>query len=74
MTYHVFHNPLLDQICNSPYCQPNNSYDLSSENLLLDDELSKIDIFLYSHHLSGSYRIDIRIHIVLRFFFFGSQF
>ena len=33
------------------------------------DELSKIDIFLYSHHLSGSYRIDIRIHIVLRFFF-----
>ena len=38
------------------------------------DELSKIDIFLYSHHLSGSYRIDIRIHIVLRFFFFVSQF
>ena len=38
------------------------------------DELSKIDIFLYSLHLSGSYRIDIRIHIVLRFFCFVSQF
>ena len=24
------------QICNSPYCQPYNSYDVSSENLILD--------------------------------------
>ena len=25
---------LLDQICNSPYCQPHNSYNVSSENLV----------------------------------------
>ena len=29
-------NPLTpDQICNSPYCQPYNSYNISSGNLLL---------------------------------------
>ena len=27
---------LPDQVCNSPYCQPYNSYDVSSENLVLD--------------------------------------
>ena len=27
---------LPDQICNSPYCQPFNSYNISSGNLLLD--------------------------------------
>ena len=28
-----------DQICNSPYCQPYNSYDVSSENLVLDRQI-----------------------------------
>ena len=27
---------LPDQICNSPYCQPYNSYNFSSENLVVD--------------------------------------
>ena len=27
---------LPDQICNSPYCQPSNSYNASSETLVLD--------------------------------------
>ena len=27
---------LPDQICNSPYCQPYNSYNVSSENLVVD--------------------------------------
>ena len=27
---------LPDQICNSPYCQPYNSYNVSSDNLVLD--------------------------------------
>ena len=30
-------NPLTpDQICNSPYCQPYNSYNVSSENLVFN--------------------------------------
>ena len=30
-------NPLTpDQICHSPYCQPYNSHNVSSENLVLD--------------------------------------
>ena len=36
---------LPDQICNSPYCQPYNSYNVSSENLVLDNYLCQIDIF-----------------------------
>ena len=48
-----------DQICNSPYCQPYNSYNISLENLVLDQLIiPKIDIFLYSHHLSGWYCTD----------------
>ena len=27
---------LPDQVCNSPYCQPYNSYNVSSESLVLD--------------------------------------
>ena len=27
---------LADQICNSPYCQPYNSYNVNSKNLVLD--------------------------------------
>ena len=43
---------LPDQIWNSPYCQPYNSYNFSSENLVLD-QLINPNIFLESHHLSG---------------------
>ena len=43
---------LPDQIWNSPYCQPYNSYNFSSDNLVLD-QLIIPNIFLYSHHLSG---------------------
>ena len=33
----LYFNPLTpDQICNSPYCQPYNSYSVSSKNLVLD--------------------------------------
>ena len=45
-----------DLISNTPYCLPYNSYDASSENLVLDQlENPKTYIFLYmySHHLSG---------------------
>ena len=50
-----------DQICNnSPYCQPHNSYNVSSENLILDQLINpKLIFFLYSHHSSGWYCIDI---------------
>ena len=44
----------------SPYCLPYNSYDASSENLVLDLlENPQTYIFLYSHHLSDWYCIDI---------------
>ena len=37
---------LSDQICDSPYCQPYNSYKVSSENLVLDQLTSpKLIIF-----------------------------
>ena len=37
---------LPDQICNSPYCRPYNSYNVSSENLVLDQpNYPQIDIF-----------------------------
>ena len=42
---------LPDQICNSPHCQLYNSYNVSSENLVLDQLI--IDLTLNSHHLSG---------------------
>ena len=33
---HLTLNPLTpDQICNSPYCQPYNSYNVNSENFVL---------------------------------------
>ena len=44
----------LDQICHFPYCQPYNSYNVSSENLVLDQLIiPKLKFFLYSHHLSS---------------------
>ena len=51
------HSPLLilesstlylpDQICNSPYCQPYNSYDVRSENLVLDQLIIPKLIFFF---------------------------
>ena len=46
-----------DLISNSPDYLPYNSYDFSSENLVLDQLI--IDILLYSHHLPAWYCIDI---------------
>ena len=44
----------------SPYCLTCNSCDVSSENMVLDQPIiSLIDIFLYSHHLSAWYCINI---------------
>ena len=43
-----------DLINNSPYCLPYDSYDASSDNLVLDQLANpQTDIFLYSHHLSA---------------------
>ena len=49
---------LPDQICNSPYFQPYNSYNVRSENLVLDQPIIPKLIFFF-HHLSGWYCIDI---------------
>ena len=38
---------LPDQICNSLYCQPYNSYDVSSENLVLDQLIIPKSIFFF---------------------------
>ena len=40
-------NPLTPQICNSSYCQPYNSYDVSSENLVLDQLIIPKLIFFF---------------------------
>ena len=45
-TYHTSYNPLT-QICTSPYCQPYNSYDVSSENLVLDQPIIPKFIFFF---------------------------
>ena len=43
-----------DLISNSPYCLPNNSFDVSSEKLGIGSAINPlIDIFLHSHHLSA---------------------
>ena len=47
---------LLDQICNSPYCQPYNSYMLSSENLVLDQLIIPKFIFFF---ILVTYLVDI---------------
>ena len=44
---------LLDQICSSPYHQPYNSYNVSSENLVLNQLIiPKLIFFFCSHHLN----------------------
>ena len=47
---------LSDQICNSPYCQPYNSYNVSSENLVLDQEIIPKLIFSF---ILITYLVDI---------------
>ena len=42
---------LPDQICNSHYCQPYNSYNVSSENLVLDQLIiTKLIFSVFSSH------------------------
>ena len=38
---------LPDQICHSPYCQPYNSYNVRSENLVLDQLIIPKLIFFF---------------------------
>ena len=53
-------NPLTlqlpDQICNSPYCQTYNSYNVSSENLILDQLIIPKFIFFF---ILITYLVDI---------------
>ena len=37
-----------DLICNSPYCLPNNSYDVSSENVVLNHLIIPFLIFFFT--------------------------
>ena len=51
---------LADKICDTPYCQPYNSHNVGSENLVLDQLIiPKVIFFHYSHHSSGWYFIYI---------------
>ena len=53
-----FHSQLF--ISNSPFCLPHNSYDVSLENLILDQLIVPLLIFLFfSDHLSAWYCTDI---------------
>ena len=55
-TYHVL-NPLTPwSICNSPHCQPFNSYYVSSENLVLDQPIIPNLIFF---SILITYSVDI---------------
>ena len=47
---------LADQICNSPYCQPYNSYNVNSENLVLDQLIIPKLIFFF---ILITYLVDI---------------
>ena len=47
---------LPDQICHSPYCQPYNSYNTSSENLVLDQLIIPKLIFFF---ILITYLVDI---------------
>ena len=47
---------LPDQICNSPYCQPQNSYNVSSDNLVLD-QLILPELIIFS--ILITYLVDI---------------
>ena len=45
-----------DEICDSPYCQPYNSYNVSSENLVLDQLIIPKLIFFF---ILIAYLVDI---------------
>ena len=47
---------LPDQICNSPYCRPYSSYNVSSENLVLDQLIIPKLIFFF---ILITYLVDI---------------
>ena len=47
----IFLTPSQDLLSNSPYCLPYNSFDLNSENLVLDQLIFPLLFFLYSHRL-----------------------
>ena len=47
---------LPDQICHSPHCQPYNSYNVSSENLVLDQLIIPKLIFFF---ILITYLVDI---------------
>ena len=47
---------LSDQICDSPYCKPYNSYNVSSENLVLDQPINSKLIFFF---ILITYQADI---------------
>ena len=48
-----------DSICDSPYCLLYNSFDVSLENLKLNQPIIPLFIFfLYSHYLSAGYHTD----------------
>ena len=53
---HSFTSILTGQICNSPYHQPNNSYNVSSENLVLDQLIIPKLIFFF---ILITYLVDI---------------
>ena len=41
-------SPFNSQICNSPYCQPYNSYNVSLENIVLDQLIIPKLIFFFT--------------------------
>ena len=49
---------LPDKICHSPYCQPYNSYNVSSEKLVLDQLIIPKLIFLF---IPITYLVDIEV-------------
>ena len=53
---HILTLKLPDQICNSPYFQPYNSYNFSSENLVLDQLIIPKLIFFF---ILITYLVDI---------------
>ena len=57
-------NPFFpDQICNSPYCLPNNSYNISSENLVFNQLIVPKLIFFF---ILITYLVNVFIDIVRR--------
>ena len=48
-SYTILTPELSDQICNSPYCQSYNSFNISLENLILDQLIILKLIFFFIH-------------------------